>query len=229
MKKFCIPYAGGTVEIFNNFKSVVDECVCIEYAGHGTRRKEAYYSTFQEMVDDVASCINSQSDVGEAIVLFGYSMGSIVTYELLAQELLLGDVKYVMFASHESPETKWDSMEFKDKSEVEFFRVIQDMGGFKNLDEKMLENKFFRKLHFEPLWADYQLIGDYKMSRQIVLNMPSTFYFSDKDISPKSAKNWETFLGSKGEIIQIGNDHFFINEYYREMGEHMIRKLKNGK
>lgn len=229
MKKFCIPYAGGTVEIFDNFATVVDECVCIEYAGHGKRRKEAYYTTFEEMVYDVASCINEQSKKGEDIALFGYSMGSVVVYELLARELLHANVLYVMLASHESPDKKWDSMEFKDKTELEFFREIQRMGGLKNVDEKMLDNKFFRRLHFEPLWADYQLIGDYKMSKQIKLDIPATFYYSANDVAPEDAQEWAKFLGDKGEIIEIGDDHFFINQHYKEMGEHMLRKLDYGK
>lgn len=228
MKLICVPYAGGTTEIFSDFTSHFSEAVqviALDYAGHGKRRKEPYYEHFNDMVCDMASEINKITENGESIALFGYSMGSVVVYEILAQKLLHAKAKYVMLASHEAPSEEWDSKKFSEESEEDFFLEIQKMGGFVGVDTSILQNRFFRRLHFDPLYADYLLIGDYKMSSAVKLPVEATFYYSKNDMTKEQAEVWRDFFEGELEIIEIGKNHFFINEHAKEMAEHAQHRI----
>ena len=232
----CLPFAGGTTAMYNELEQIVPEEYHfdkIEYAGHGSRRREPYYISFQEMVEDVAKQINSQIKQDDEIVLFGYSMGSIVAYELMAQNLLNIYPKGALFASHESPGDCWESMSYHELPENLFFEKIKKMGGFPKCDLELMENKFFYKLHFLPVYMDYKLIGDYKISRMIQLDIPSVFLYSKNDILPDRAQHWMDILGPKGKIIEMGDNHFFINEHalgisnvLREIVERIDRQEK---
>lgn len=222
LQLFCIPYAGGTTELFDEFCSFLPKEIIaerIEYSGHGKRISEPFYETFYEMVSEVAGQINDRIEEDADIALFGYSMGSIVAYELMAQELLAKKPVGVMLASHESPDHEWESKEYFMSDDETFMKLIQDMGGFERCTPAMLKNRFFRKLHFDPVRADYNLIGDYKMSRKIELDVPALFFYSSKDIPTEHTKAWKPFLGKQGKIVEMGENHFFIREHAKEMAD----------
>lgn len=224
LQLFCIPYAGGTTELFDEFCSFLPKEIIaekIEYSGHGRRISEPFYETFNEMVSEVAGQINDriEGDADIDIALFGYSMGSIVAYELVAQELLLKKPVCVMLASHEAPDHEWESKEYFMCDDETFMKLIQDMGGFERCTPSMLKNRFFKKLHFDPVRADYHLIGDYKMSRRVELDVPALFFYSAKDIPTEHIEAWRPFLGSQGKIVEMGDSHFFIREHAKEMAD----------
>ena len=85
------------------------ELIATEYAGHGKRRKEDFYDTFEAMVRDVAGQINDSWDGESEVALFGYSMGSIVTYEMWAMGLLEMKPGHIFLAAHEAPDLEWES------------------------------------------------------------------------------------------------------------------------
>lgn len=217
---FCIPYAGGNADLFDTFASEFQddvEVIKIEYAGHGARRKEPFYLSFQEMVEDVAVCINRNLKQEAELALFGYSMGSIVAYEIFAQHLLERELNYLFLASHEAPDVEWESKKYFHLDEEQFFSLIQQMGGFEKCSVEMLKNRFFRKLHFEPVRADYELLCHYVMSRKEKIDIPSILFYSAHDIPKEKILSWNTFLTEKSKVIEIGENHFFIREYGQDM------------
>lgn len=225
---FCLPYAGGTTEIFHEFSSYFNkniEVIALEYAGHGSRRKEAYYENFQLMVEDMAELMNQQMKLECEIVLFGYSMGSIVAYEIYAQGLLKKKPQNLFFASHEAPDVEWESKQYYKKSEEDFFHLLQNLGGFERCNLDMLQNRFFQKLHFEPVREDYRLLGQYKMSKKVKLDVPTVIFYSPVDIKRDNIQKWKDFLCEKSEFIEIGENHFFIRDYTKDMACIFLRYL----
>lgn len=221
---FCIPYAGGNADFFDGFANAIGgdiEVVPLEYAGHGKRRKEPFYMEFQEMVEDVAKLINEKLNPKLKTALFGYSMGSVVAYELFAQKILDKKPDFMFFASHEAPDVEWDSKSFFGFTDERFFDMIQQMGGFERCTVDMLQNRFFRKLHFEPVKADYILLGHYKMSKQVEVDVPSLLFYSASDIPREKIVRWKPFLGINGQMIELGDGHFFIRQCQNEMVQAM--------
>lgn len=219
---FCIPYAGGNAEVFDELADGFCEnieVIKIEYSGHGKRRKEPFYGDFQEMTEDTAKQINELIDSKAKIAIFGYSMGSIVAYELYAQELLNKMPDYMFLASHEAPDVEWDSKKYYHLEDEEFFYMIQQMGGFERCTLDMLNNRFFRKLHFDPIKADYDLLCRYKMSKKVVIDVPSVLFYSSRDIPDDKIISWIPFLGDKSKIVELGENHFFIRDHGERMNQ----------
>lgn len=227
---FCLPYAGGTIDCFKGIGDALAETmdiISIEYSGHGKRIKEKFYSTFQEMVDDAAAKINEQIDPEADVAVFGYSMGSIVAYEMIAQQKLSKEPCCMIFASHEAPDIEWESKQYYKADDEMFFQLIQSMGGFERCTLEMLGNRFFKRMHYDPLRADYELLGMYKMSRKITFEVPTLLFYSEKDISKEKIQSWESFLGENGRILEVGENHFFIQthaEYLAEEIENILLK-----
>ena len=214
IKLFCVPYAGGTAEVFTGLKEYLNddiELVCIEYSGHGKRAKEPFYKTFDEMVKDTAGAINSQLEEGENFARFGYSMGSVVCFECMINGLLKGEPSYFLIASHEAPGEHWESMDYAVLDDMAFFKKIVEFGGFKAEDERRMENRFFRKLIFDPIKADYDLIAQYELKSLKKLDVPVTMMYSPDDVKKEAAALWQNRFEKKIEFIEIGENHFFIN------------------
>ena len=84
MRLICVPFAGALKRNFDDFASFFGEgweVTVLEYPGHGTRRKEDYAEDFDKLTFDMAEQVRSVACEND-YVLMGYSMGSIVAYEM---------------------------------------------------------------------------------------------------------------------------------------------------
>lgn len=80
---FCFTYAGGTKAFFDEIEKDLNgmNLVSFDYAGHGERHREPFYDNFDELADDAFKEVKDRIFADYA--LFGYSMGSITTAEVL--------------------------------------------------------------------------------------------------------------------------------------------------
>ena len=222
IKLFCVPYAGGTAEVFNGLKEYLNdgiELITVEYSGHGKRAKEPFYETFDSMAEDTARVINSYLENGGEYALFGYSMGSVVCFDCIVNKLLKKNPKHFFIASHEAPGEHWESMEYAELDDIGFFKKLVDFGGFRAEDEKRMENRFFRKLIFDPIKADYDLIAQYELKNPEKADVPVTMMYSPDDVKRDSAVLWQNRFEQKMEFIEMGKNHFFINDEQKRIAE----------
>ena len=229
MKKqlFCLPYTGGNAASFDTLKPYLSndtELISIEYAGHGIRLSEPFYSSFDEMVKDSADRINMMITSDE-IALFGYSMGSIVAYEILKNNYL--DVKpaKLFLASHEAPGEIWRSRAYPSLSDNELFDVLTSFGGLKEQDRSMLDSKYFRMMLFDIIRADYSLMSGYRYNEAEKPDTPALLMFSDNDLPRSEAYKWSNYLSGDIEYFEIGENHFFINSMPERVAELINNRL----
>ena len=89
---FCLPYAGGGPDFFQVLRDHLDARITLdafEYAGHGKRIKEPCYPDCAALADDAQAYINTRLLPDHELMLFGYSMGTIGVYEMIARGMLL--------------------------------------------------------------------------------------------------------------------------------------------
>lgn len=227
MKLICLNYAGGNLAVFDGIKKHLShdvELIALDYAGHGSRMKEDFYDSFQAMVEDMAVVINDNIDE-EPYALLGYSMGSVVAYEVVAQKLLKYNPIYMFLASHEAPCEKWDDRLYSDMDDLEFAHYIEAFGGFAKFEDKMLGQKFFMKMIFNPIRADYRLLADYSWKSKDNIDIPVSIYYSDKDVPTSHIKKWQKVFDTPIEFVEMGDNHFFIRDYAKELADMIIQKL----
>lgn len=231
MKKyqlFIVPYAGGNADAFAILEKYMPkeiELVRLDYAGHGTRRREKFYPTFDDMVKDMADQINNRLNPELETVIFGYSMGSVVTYEMLAHQLIDSDVKQVFLAAHEAPGELWDCEEYVKLDDLEFAYKLMELGGFDRFQERFLKNRYFRQVFFEPIREDYRLLADYSLKHETILDMDAMFFFAPEDISGEKMVKWKKFFQKEPQFVEIGRNHFFIKEHPEKLAERMMQTL----
>lgn len=225
----CIPYAGGTTEGFDDLKKYFPEkiqCTALDYAGHGTRRKENFYHTFDEMVEDMAEQVNQIIDSTMETVLFGYSMGSLVVYEMLAQKRVNTTVSRVVLAAHEAPNEPWDGKKYAGMEDLEFLHKMKEFGGFDRVEDCFLENRHFRRMFFEPIRMDYCLLADYTYQKREMLDTEVLFFYAETDIPEEKVVKWQKYMEKPISFVELGKNHFFIKEFPEVMVEKIMKFIE---
>ncbi len=227
MQLFCIPYAGGKAAVFEQLQPYLKEDITLcplEYAGHGTRINEPFYPSFDAMAQDIAEQINAAA-AGESIAIFGYSMGSVVAFELLLNQYLHTPVEHLFIASHEAPGEHWSSMDYAALDDEAFFEKLIEFGSFQAGDEKRLTNRFFRKMIFNSIRADYRLIASYRLTNDRQLDLPVTMMYSPLDVPTEAAEKWQNRFVKPIRYITVGSNHFFIYEQPQTVADIMNQTL----
>lgn len=227
---FCLTYAGGNASFFDDIERDLQEydVVKLEYAGHGTRHKESYYESFDELADDMYSMIKHTYSGGD-YALLGYSMGSISLIEVLRR--ILDDSQFlnpchVYLAAHE-PHTKAELADFSSGELDEY--VKQRTVKFGAIPEVLLKNKAFWRMYLPLYRADYSLIGRYKFEDlEIKTNIPATIFYSATDTPTEDMMQWKNYFVGECDYYSYEGTHFFIQEHHKEMAE-IIRKKLDGR
>jgi surfactin synthase thioesterase subunit len=228
MKLICFTYAGGTASFYDNLKMKLApdiELIAMEYAGHGQRHKEPFYSDFFELANDMYENISVINKDNDTYALMGYSMGSISAIEVL-EKILQENGKppsHIFLAAHE-PKTKESLAEFQDNEHDDLVkeRTIQ----FGAVPEKLLNNKSFWRMYLPIYRADYTIIGKYRFEDlKMKSNIPATVFYSESDTPYSDMKVWRDYFIEDCDFLQYKGNHFFLNEHCSEIAEEIKRKL----
>ena len=141
---FCVPYAGGTTDLYNELEAYLSEdieLVRIEYAGHGKRLEEPFYDSFQDMVSDAKRMIMERMDPTSENAFLGYSMGSLVVYEVLRQWEQT-DVSHVFLSAHKPPHLRNAAQRYalasNDNGDIKSW--LMEFGG---IDDRLKHSRIF--------------------------------------------------------------------------------------
>lgn len=222
---FCFTYAGGTAAFFEEIEKDLLEfdLVKLEYAGHGTRHKEAFYQDFEELADDMFRLLKEQYDGGQYSLL-GYSMGTITLVEVLKRILADNDMEvpsHVFLAAHE-PHSKAELIGFTDDELDEW--VKKRTVRFGAVPEKLLNNESFWRMYLPIYRADYGIIGNYSFEKLTLrTTIPTTVFYSETDTPRKEMELWKRYFTGDCEFFKYEGTHFFIQNHHVEMAD-MIKK-----
>ncbi len=226
---FFMPFAGGSARSFDMLRPYLAdefEVHVFEYAGHGTRRKEPFYESLQAMARDAALFVTQRRN-NRPYALFGYSMGSLVVYEMFAQEAILDPPVHFFLASHDSPDSRWEGQHYYGMQEEDFILMLRKMGGLDRVDDKTLHNRFFQKIYMEPIREDYRLLAEYTMSSRVVLPAPVTMFYAPADITKERIERWKPFMPQGSNIIAMGEKHFFLESHGKEIADSVRKSLRD--
>ena len=220
LQLFCIPYAGGTSASYNTLTQFLAEepidVIVLEYAGHGTRVKEPGYDSFDAMASDIFHMISKRRIKEIPYAILGYSMGSIVAYEILTKYIPSTDLPaHIFLAAHFPPDAPGESYDYWRMDDQTFIETLESFGG---IPEILAKNKRFLALYTKPLRHDYWLLGhyDYKEAVKKICG-DVTFFYCEKDTPYIRVKDWSNLIEGLVTYYELGNNHFFINTHTEEM------------
>lgn len=216
---FIMPYAGGSKSSFKEIESFVAddiEVITVEYPGRGSRIREPLCVTMNQLISDVKNQIDFARNDSIPFVLFGYSMGCEITFDL-AQYALKEKPSYIFLGAREAIHYDTKGHDYALLDINEFAKKIIELGG---IDEVIRQDERFLNMAMKPIYADYKLLHDYFYKRDKgMLSQDITIFFCNEDTCRERVYPWNEHTTGKTEFIEMGNNHFFINQYAKEMAD----------
>lgn len=212
IKIFALPYAAGSAGIYFNMKkylcNIVD-LVPIELPGHGSKYVQPLCHTIQEMAQAVFEEIKDKLD--EPYCLLGYSMGSLVEYELyniIRREGLRLPEQLFLFAA-DAPYVPRREKGYATMSDKEVVQKLRDLNG--SLDSA-LNNDELMGIMVPIARADFLALEEYQPT---ILDEPITtpgfvMVGENDEYCIESMEEWQKCFLEK-IVIKIGDGaHFFM-------------------
>lgn len=207
---FCIGYAGSDATAFHILHEYLPESVlvsAVEYAGRGSRHKEAFYASNEEMENDVANQIREMRNPELPYAILGYSMGAQVVYEIFAKHLIEEQPVCIFLAAHEPPDVACKGKAINMDNDEEFFEQMKYYGG---IDERLLKDKRFYAIFGARIKADFQLLQEYCFSgRYEKLPSKVVVMYCESDTPFSDMLGWSRFAKQEIEFHEMGENHFF--------------------
>ena len=222
---FCFTYAGGNKGFFNDIKHDLNrvDLYAFDYAGHGERRKEPFYCSFDELADDLFDHLKTRIESGYA--LFGYSMGCIALVEVLKRILLEGITPptHIFLAAHE-PHSRSELIGFTEEELDEW--VKERTVRFGGVPDKLRNNMTYWRTYLPLYRADYSIIGKYKFEELgLSTDISTTVFYSESDTPYDEMALWKRYFTGICDFFQYDGTHFFIQQHHKEMAEIIMRKM----
>ncbi|MCK8521585.1 thioesterase domain-containing protein [Aquimarina sp. D1M17] len=212
IKLFCIPYAGGSANMYNSWKSGLNsniELCPIELAGRGNRITENPYQNLEEALEDIYDQV-SEDILNYDYAIFGHSLGAMLAYELTQKITSIGlnQPMHVFFSGRKPPhihrKEKWSLL-----SSTEFEKKIMLLGG--------TPPEFFKYPELKEIFIPL-LRSDFSLSETIV-DRPeiipldtdiSILLGEDEGIPPETSVQWYSHTTKKCNIQYFEGNHFFL-------------------
>ncbi len=218
------PYAGGNISTFDDFGKNISEdvrLIGVEYPGHGKRFREELCCTWDELLMDMAKELESILTKGKFIFL-GYSMGSLVVYELLQRKLLRKKPEWIYILSHNPPLKRYIDAGWDCTDDELIVSKMRELGGFQNVNDKILTSRYYQKMCVQPLRADLNLLHTYERKYLEKIDINATVIYSPKDPSIKNIKEWDLCFQNV-DYHTMGDNHFVLKDHSVEIAD-MINK-----
>lgn len=217
-KLFCIPYAGGSALVYNQWgKYIKDkvEIIPIELKGRGIRTNEVHYTSIEDAVEDVFQVIKDNIH-GCDYAIFGHSMGSLIAYEVCKKitSEKIEKPKHMFFSGRQAP-----NFEFKNKyyelDDDEFLLTIQKYGGF---SEGIIQNIEIMKYFIPILRNDFKIVEQYEDIYKAKIDIDSSVFIGKEDsISVYEAIEWKDYVVKNCDIYMFNGGHFFIKDSFLDV------------
>lgn len=227
---FLLPFAGGNANSFRNLIDELDEnieAIPVEYSGRGERHRDGFLANYTDFFDDVVLYINRHRNEKLPYAVLGYSLGSALAFDILSKDKVKGGSPvHAIFCARGNLKTENKSQDYYYLAEEEFVERIIELGG---MDERILSNKRFLDIYLRPIRADYKIWSQYKYNEaDRNLECDLTVFYSDKDITCVNPLGWTELTSGHVDFFEMGENHFFILDYYKEMADE-INKVLLGK
>lgn len=213
MRLFAIPYAFGNSNIYYELSKTINpeiEVVPVEYSGHAQRYKEPLYYTMEEIVDDIYRQILPL--LCDEYVLFGYSMGGTVCYELFQLLVKNGHPlpKCVMAFGSTEPDFKHKKDEFELYNLEQVRNLLIEMDG---TEPEILNNDEVLELVKPVIISDSVALRDYipTPAQKGALTVPLYVVRGEEEEGLENCeKSWRSFCNSSFSYQLTHGEHFFM-------------------
>lgn len=213
MKIIALPFAGGTKYSYRELEKYVPkeyQWINIELPGRGTRIQHDLNSNFIEVLDDIYNQIKREISAS-GYILFGHSMGALLSYELTKKiiEKKQNKPKLLFLTGRGAPSTNYTdkiSQYNKDK----FWKEIKNIGG---MPDSMINSNEFREFVEPVLRNDFHMVESYSylpLEKPIEVPLFIRVGEDEEEITHVTAPEWQKETCFPIDLKKRKGGHFFI-------------------
>lgn len=230
VKLFCIPYSGGSANVYYKWKKELDSSIelCpIEIAGRGKRINEPFYETVDEAAEDISNLMLKEINEDTHYAILGHSMGALLAYEsyFKLMEKCSKEPEHIFFSGRKAPQDEMDKTEYYKLPDDEFLKVVFAYGG--NTREIMQNEDLFR-IFVPILRADFKIAETYTYKprdKKIMCDITVINGKNDFSVMEIDLDKWSKVAGKSCNYHWIRGNHFFITENAKETVQYLNRML----
>lgn len=222
---FILPFAGGNSKSFRRMMPFLDdfiEPITIEYSGRLKRSKEKFISDYMPFMEDVLIQIKKHRNDNLPYAVFGYSLGSVLLYDLLANGMIDGIPIHAFICAKGSPFFEPTCCDFANISDEEFIKFLYSLGGINDI---FLTDPRFFVAYMQPVRNDFSVWEQYRYKGGVI-PCSATIIYSDQDANDENIHDWGKVVKGNVFFYKIGEKHFFIYNYWREVASIINCRLK---
>jgi medium-chain acyl-[acyl-carrier-protein] hydrolase len=219
MKLFCLPFAGGSAQLFLQWRKDLDRSIDlfpIELPGRGKRLREEYYVDFHQAVEDITNRIVEDLD-DRPFAIFGHSLGALLAYEVTTNLIQRGyNAPDFLFISAMIPPHLYKNEIVSNLNDNVFLEKIAHLGG--------TPDQFFSSPEliqfFLPIFrADFNLLETYKQINNNSSPLPSNLivFSGMNDHRFNNDQAWREYTNGNFERYVFNGGHFFIKDEQPEV------------
>lgn len=221
IKLFALPYAFGSSYIYHSLENnlIADyDMISLDYPGHGGRMRENLIKDIKQLADDAYKQICKYLKTDEDYAILGYSMGSIVGFEVLniMKERKIKEPKAFFAFASPAPNRKEDAKDYENYNMTDIKNVLLERKG---TPDEVLENEEMLELLEPIIRNDLIALRDYNDSySDIKIECPLIVVRGTKENGRKgedikeSFEEWRKFASGKTAYYEIEGEHFFMFE-----------------
>lgn len=218
MKLFCIPFSGGNIYSYAEFKKYLPEWIefrPLELPGRGKRISEPLLYDIQSMTDDLF--LQIENELNGSYAIWGHSLGGLLAYTLsVAISEKEKNLPVSLFISGHTAPKFLKAENQLDLPDDEFTDLLRKMEG---TPEELLADDDFMSFFLPVIKADFNSISSFVYKPLVSkLKIPiAVFRGSEEDIEEAEVLCWKDETEREIFIRCFDGGHFFIFEHAREI------------
>ncbi|SFC55680.1 Surfactin synthase thioesterase subunit [Bacillus sp. OV322] len=230
MKLLCFPYAGAHVNVFTHLKQAVRkkqkdmDVISLIYAGHGKRFSEDAYDSIQENAKDLFQGLVKVLDKDETIMLLGYSMGSLLVYEVAQMLITAGyTVRKLLFMAATPPH----KIKIQDEEYTDDDSLLKRCELYGLIKKDQFSSKEMRDLFLPALRNDILSVNRYNLNNCFHYHVfdesiEISIFQGEADLSVSSLDHWADLTRGIVKKYFYPSGHFFLYDHEEEVMQDVI-------
>lgn len=214
LRLICLPYAGGSAAVFNNWPTHLPATIDIypiQLPGRCNRFNEPPFTQLAPLLAALAEAIAPYLDT--PIAFFGHSMGELICFEL-AHTLRSAELRqplHLFVSGHQAPR-----LEVKEAlhtlPDAELIVALAQLNG---TPTELLEDRQLMALMLLTLRADLTVCETYHYIDRAPLDCPVTAFGGVQDIRVgyRELEMWGKETHGPFSLHSLPGDHFFLRTY----------------
>lgn len=210
---FCLPYAGGSAYIFNDWAQGLSpdvELCAVQLPGRGKRLREDLARRMQPLAAALAQ--NIRPFLEKPFVFFGHSLGAMLSFEL-ARALRREHAPlpaHLFVSGRRAVQLPIQDLRTYDLPEDEFIKELDRLNG---TPKGVLEHAELLRLLLPTLRADFEVVQTYEYVSEPPFQFPITAFggLDDDEYSGAQLDAWRDQTTSDFRLYMLPGDHFFLH------------------